>query len=176
MTTFLRFWHYMMSWRRAFQWKHSCWWHFICVHNPDSCSQSEQVLIECFSHTGRSSARVWQKYILHTDECHLFIFLFHPFAVILVGLYKSMQMCTEHKVTYSFALSDVFMHMNPTKDDIQISHISINHSRNQHKKEKRTYFLLLFAFSVVVAHTVSYVPLLLYIWQISVKSIVQLVL
>lgn len=34
------------------------------------------------------------------------------------------------------------MHMNPTKDDIQISHIPINHSRNQHKKEKRVLFSL----------------------------------
>lgn len=114
-----------------------------CLNNPDSCGQSELVLIECFSHTGRSSACVWQKYILHTDECHLFICLFHLFAVILVGLYKSMQdtVCTEHKVTYS---SDVFMHMNPTKDDVQISHISINHSRNQHKKRETCFIFFIF--------------------------------
>lgn len=72
-------------------------------------------------------------------------------------------------------VSDVFMHMNPTKDDIQISHTYQSFQRSAPKKRNAFYFHYSYSFCCwCLSYCVSYVPLLLYIWWISVKSIVQL--
>lgn len=102
---------------------------------------------------------------------------FHLFAIIHVGLYKVCKICIDHKVLLNCLICIWCFHAYESNQrwHSNQSHISIIPEISTKKREMCFIIIILFCCCCWChSYCVSYVPLLLYIWWISVKSIVRL--